>query len=222
MTASLNDAIMAVTETFSKIRADLYVADVHAISASSPVRESSAKTKAWAYVWMAAATEQYVKEVIQAVLAEINAQAVPQANLKKCLFSLVLASDLDSLKTANKAKSWRQRSALFNATGLTRTVAFNLDVRPLDGRTITADHFECIWEVFGFTPPHVPHPKHKLAMKELAENRNKVAHGHVDPITFGRSKTVTDLTRLSDHVEEVLLHLWDRAEDYLTNRLYLA
>lgn len=223
MSALLQNAIDSAFESLDRVRADLRLADVHAVSsARSDLVEKSAIVKAWSYVWMAAVLEQYVKEVLNAVLSEINARGVSQANLRRSLFSLVFYSDFDALKSASKIKAWNKRSTIFRSIDLAQTVEFSLNVHPLDGRTIKADHFECIWNVFGFVPPHLPHPKHGFALNDLADGRNRVAHGEIDPVRFGRSKTCGDVVRILDLTEEAMLHLWETANGYLKNNGYLA
>jgi len=96
-------------------------------------------------------------------------------------------------------------------------VTININESVLDGRTIRSEHFECIWKVFGFPLPHHPSPKHGLALTDLADGRNNVAHGNVDPILFGRSKAAPDLIRIADLLDESLMHLYYAADTYLTN-----
>jgi hypothetical protein len=98
--------------------------------------------------------------------------------------------------------------------------AFNPDTLPLDGRTLRAEHFERIWHVFGIPGPSLPAPKHGMALKDLAEGRNKVAHGTVDPISFGKSKAASDVIQLSYRVDEILVHVLAQLDDYLVQARY--
>lgn len=102
----------------------------------------------------------------------------------------------------------------------TAPCAFAVDSLPLDGRTLRANHFETMWAVFGFPRPVLPHPTHSLALADLAQGRNDVAHGLVDPVTFGRGKATPDVAKLIDRIEDVILHLLVTADAYLTSKLY--
>jgi hypothetical protein len=63
-------------------------------------------------------------------------------------------------------------------------------------------------------------PKHRLALEDLADGRNDLAHGEVDPITFGRRKVYADLIRMMDMIDDILLHLCQTASDYLASNGY--
>jgi hypothetical protein len=68
---------------------------------------------------------------------------------------------------------------------------------------------------------HVPHARHSLALRDLADGRNKLAHGEVDPVVFGRGKNVIDIRRLVEMVEDIILHFGAAALRYLANNEYV-
>jgi hypothetical protein len=96
----------------------------------------------------------------------------------------------------------------------------SIEYIPLDGRTIRLDHLETIWEVFGLPGNSIPSPLHALALRDLADARNKVAHGEERASTVAGGKSVTDTLRLYGKVEEVITHFWDAATDYLSKQGY--
>lgn len=91
---------------------------------------------------------------------------------------------------------------------------------PLDGRTIRGEHFDAIWLVLGLTPPSVPSAFHRIALRDLADGRNEIAHGHKDPVMFGRSKATSDMNRMASRVDEVILHLLVSLDAYIDGRQY--
>lgn len=220
MSIRLDNIINAACAAISQIRGDLAGADVHSLSPSLTVRDQSAKVKAWSYVWLAAVNERCVKDTIQALLTEINDSGVPKNKLLKNLFGVVFASDFQSLKTARHLRSWNHRATIFSTIDDPTAATMNINESVLDGRTIRGEHFECIWNVFGFPMPCLLSPRHKLALVDLAEGRNRVAHGHADPIVFGRGKAAPDLVRIADLLEESLIHLFYTADAYLTNSAF--
>ena len=185
-------------------------------------RESAALVKAQSYVLLSAALESYVTTILDAVIAEIGAAGRPQQDLRATLFSMWCAPTFDSLREVRGRRMWERRTELyppiFSPNGLPAGVPYAL---PLDGRTLTGDHFEVIWKVFGFLPPELPGPIHGLALRDLAGGRNDVAHGNQDPVAFGLAKAVTDVTRLTQRIEDIVEHLALKADEYIRNDLFL-
>jgi hypothetical protein len=55
----------------------------------------------------------------------------------------------------------------------------------------------------------------------MANGRNDVAHGKLDPILFGRSKSVQDIQTMLKRLEEIVEHSALAADDYLSTAMYL-
>lgn len=205
----------------SRIRAEVAHADIGAISPASPMRERAAATRAAAYVWLAATLERVVKNAVQLTIREITVAAPALKDLRLSLFALVCDADFNSVIDLGRSGSWQKKILLLERTVDANPALLSEDVLPLDGRTIRGNHFDTIWIVLGMQGPSVPSPLHRIALKDLADGRNDVAHGHLDPVTFGRNKATKDLQRLIQQVDEVIIHLLTELDAYVDNKLYL-
>lgn len=210
---------LAVRE-LARIRADIAHADTAVISSSLSVRERGAAVRASAYVWLAALLERTVRDVLQATLREISLLAVPLKDLRFSLFSLLCEAEFASIADRSRSSSWEQKIAMFLRTAEENPALLAENILPLDGRTIRGEHFDTIWLVLGLGAPSVPSPLHRIALKDLADGRNEVAHGHIDPVTFGRSKATVDVIRITQRVDEVILHLLASLDAYVDKKQY--
>jgi hypothetical protein len=156
-----------------------------------------------------------------AVLNELNTCGIACNNLRLSLFSLVSAPLFDSLQQLRGHKMWQARAEVFATTAAVIPASFNLDTLPLDGTTIQPRHFELIWTVFGFPGQSFPSPRHRAVLLDISVTRNRVAHGEDEPERVGRQRTMVDVTRAAQVVDEFAEHACLNAETYLQQRLYM-
>lgn len=212
--------LMLATRELARIRADIAHADTAVISPSSPVQERGAAVRASAYVWLAALLERIVRDSLQATLREVTQLAVPVRDLRFSLFSLLCDAEFASIADRSRSSSWEQKIAVFLRTAEVKPALLAENILPLDGRTIRGEHLDTIWLVFGLSAPSVPSPLHRIALKDLADGRNEIAHGHIDPVTFGRSKATNDMLGIAKRVDEVILHLLGSLDAYVDKKQY--
>lgn len=204
-----------------RIRMRVITADVDSFCADVRRRNELGELKAFVYVWLAAALERCVKDLLQLLVAEINLTSTPAVALVPGLLGLAVANDLDALRMLRDyQKTWPRKCGMFNTVLSTNPVPLDTSVLPLDGRTLRPHHFDVIWRVFGFPGSSMPSPLHRIALTDLAEGRNDIAHGDEDPARFGRRKHMPDLKRLVDRIEDSVLHLVEAADNYLINAQY--
>lgn len=215
-----NAELMLAAREIARIKADIAHADAAVISPSSPIQERGAAVRASAYVWLAALLERIVRDALQVTLREISSLAVPFKDLRFSLFSLVCEAEFASIAERNRSGSWQQKIAVFHRTAEADPALLAENILPLDARTIRGEHFDTIWLVLGLGAPSVPSPLHRIALKDLADGRNEVAHGHIDPVKFGRSKATSDVLRIAKRVDEIILHLLGSLDDYVEKKHY--
>jgi hypothetical protein len=214
-----DQAILRFSERVDSMRQDIYYCDVAALSTRAR-KDVIFNVRAAAYVWLAAALESAVKDLLAAVLDHINAANVAVQELRLSLFALVNASELDSLQQVRGLKMWQHRASLFGKTQDVSVCNLRLNALPLDGRTIRIEHLETIWHVFGFEGEPLPTPFHKLALRDLSDTRNELAHGEEDIEPVAGRKSTQDLLQLIERVEEIALHLWGAIYEYLKQDAY--
>lgn len=217
MSVLLDNALVSASTELDRVRNDLEFVRSAVVHRASIDRDRNASIVSGCYVWTAAAIEKFIKSTIEGLLTEINNSGVTYNRLKSCLFSLACAPDFYSLQDIRGLRMWRRRVDIFGKLDLTSNVAFNLAELPLDGATIRPDHLEAIWFVFDIGGSSIPSPRHRFALIDVAEGRNQVAHGEIDPITFGRNKVPTDVLNIVNYIEEIVLHINMATIDYLRN-----
>ena len=116
---------------------------------------------------------------------------------------------------------WLKRVEMLAGLDNKASCAFNPLYLPVDGKTLRPQHLEVIWAVFGFTTPPVPDPISRLALIDLADTRNKVAHGEEDPSVVAGQRSATEMLKLIDRIEDIVIHMWATISDYLTMKEYL-
>lgn len=220
MVLSFNSELAYAGRELTRVRADLVHADATGLSQVAQLRERSATIRAYAYVWLAAVLERVVNDALRSVLTELTSLSLPSHAFRSSLFALLCHAELTSIAARNPNPAWDTRIQLLSRLTSPLPAAFNVDTLPLDGRTLKAEHFDRIWYVFGLSGPSLPAPKHGMALKDLAEGRNKVAHGNVDPISFGKSKTAADVLQLTHRVDEILVHVLTQFDDYVKQAKY--
>jgi hypothetical protein len=204
----------------TRVRQDVAHSDSGVLSALTPVRERAAASRASAYVWLAAMLERVVRDSLVAAFKEISSHAPTYRDYRLSLFALLCESDFESVVAKSRSGAWGKKVAMLERTMDGGTAVLSEHILPLDGRTIRADHFDAIWLVLGIPGSSTPGPLHRIALGELADGRNEVAHGHQDPVGFGRKKATSDLLKLADRVDEVILHFLSGLDEYIVNRRY--
>lgn len=204
----------------ARIRSDIVHADSAAISPFNPMHERAASIRAATYVWLAATLERLVREAIQATLREISALSPSHRDLRISLFSLICDGEFESVSSRSRSKAWDVKVNLLNRVNDVGPAVLSEDILPLDGRTIRASHLDSIWLVLGLPTPSTPTTLHRIALNDLADGRNEVAHGNTDPVTFGRTKATNDLLRLTTRVEDVVTHLLATLDAYVSGKQY--
>ncbi|QKW01026.1 MAE_28990/MAE_18760 family HEPN-like nuclease [Streptomyces sp. NA02536] len=216
--AGVDAAVVAFGDSLNEVRQNLYYCDANFRQAR--LKDVRSNIHAASYVYVAAAVEKCINAALTAVIDEVNAASIPHCDLRVSLFAMIESNRLESLQQVRGLKMWKRRQEVFSNLYDSSPCQMSIEYLPLDGRTIRLDHLETIWEVFGFPGSSIPSPLHALALRDLADARNKVAHGEEKASTVAGNKSVTDTLKLFGRVEEVITHFWDAATDYLANQSY--
>ena len=215
MAARFVAELALTSRELARLRGDVTRADVHTLSQGHAVREGAAAIRATTYVWLASVLERVVRDALRATLREISGKLVPAQNLKASLFALICEREFDSIATASRSRSWLTKISLFARLMETGPALLSEDILPLDGRTIRGEHFDAIWQVLGLAGQSLPTPRHRVGLRDLADGRNEVAHGHTDPVSFGRTKATSDVLRLVSLVDDTIAHMLGELDSYL-------
>lgn len=221
MSPRFGSELSNASRELARIQSDIVHADSAALSSISTTKERAAAHKAAAYVWLAALLEQTVRGVLKAVVREITAASTPLNQVRVSLHTLICDGHFSSIATQKRSAAWAIKAKIFESALATTPTILSEDILPLDGKTLRGEHFDIIWSVFDLQSASLPSPRHRFALKDLADGRNEVAHGNTDPVIFGRSKATADMLRLASHVDEIISHLLIEFDGYLSNRAFM-
>ncbi|MFJ8668190.1 MAE_28990/MAE_18760 family HEPN-like nuclease [Streptomyces sp. NPDC093600] len=216
--AGVDAAIVDFGDCLNEVRQNLYYCDAN--FRQTGLRDVRSTIHAASYVYVAAAVEKCTNSVLTAVVDEINAASINYGDLRISLFAMIEAGRFESLQQVRGLKMWRRRMEVFSFLHESTSCQISIEDLPLDGRTIRQEHFETIWEIFGFSGNAIPSPLHSLALRDLADARNKVAHGEERASVVAGGKSITDTLRLYGKVEDVMTHFWGAATEYLSKQCY--
>lgn len=220
ISARLTTNLNRVGSGLDRVKAELVRADVEAVSGPA-ARERSARIVSSAYVWMAALLENFVNVTLQLAMEELNALFLQAGQCKVPILSVGAHRIFESAKSVTEyEKRWERRLEILELVNSSDILYCDVGAEPLNGKTIRAKHFDIIWKVFALTPPALPELRMRLALENLANGRNEVAHGNELPEVFGRSKTVSDTIRLTETLEEIVLFVDAKFQGYFANAEY--
>lgn len=205
------------------VRRSVAVADVYAMSRATGAREFLYATRAGAYVWIAAALEDFWKLFIGATIDEINGAAEPANKLRPSLLCLANASRFQSLHSRRHPRDlakWSFEIDVLESVVSTDIAFLSTHEKhwPLDGSTLTRQQLEMIWAVFGFRTPVLPSRRTQGFLTDLLENRTRAAHGHEEPSRLGRQKSTHDTFAMIAQAEDLIAHALDTATSYVLGR----
>ncbi|MFE0272002.1 MAE_28990/MAE_18760 family HEPN-like nuclease [Streptomyces sp. NPDC058992] len=216
--AGVDAAVVEFADSLNEVRQNLYYCDANFRQAR--LKDVRSNIHAASYVYVAAAVEKFINSALSAVIDEINSASIHYCDLRISLFAMIESNRLESLQQVRGLKMWKRRREVFSSLHEPSACQMSIEDLPLDGRTIRLDHLETIWEVFGFPGSSIPSPLHALALRDLADARNKIAHGEERASVVAGGKSITDTLRLYGKVEEVITHFWDASTDYLSSQSY--
>jgi hypothetical protein len=162
-----------------------------------------------------------MKVTLGAVITEIDGRAVGRGVLRLGLHAVLQRPGFDRAQQVRGIRMWRARVDVLEDVDSLTPCSFGVTEFALDNRTLRADHFEMIWQLFGFAPPSLPRLVHRLALHDLAETRNDLAHGVAWPSDVARAKPTTEVLRMVGFVEDIVEHVALATDAYLTTSAYL-
>lgn len=132
-----------------------------------------------------AEVERLLRKSLIEISAELNQAGVPNNDLTPGLRALALHSEFQSMSSSPSIgeSHWAKRRAMTRVEDNTQIAKFpgpttSSPQPPLDGKTITANHFRLIWETFDVGGDAVPKAAMEVSLAALVRMRNDVAHAN--------------------------------------------
>lgn len=215
---ALDGALERMAASIDRARQSLYYCDVD--FARKTRRDMHNDVHAGIYVYVAAGLERYVADSLHAVVDEINGEQLKWKQLRYSILAIACGGDFDALQQVRGLKMWDRRAELLTRNQSSDTCTVSAAHLPVDGGTVRPDHLDTFWKVLGLEGDPAPGPIHRLALADLADSRNAVAHGEKTPLEVAGHKSVMDTLRLLERIEEIVLHVHYGLVDYLRKQGY--
>ena len=221
MASAFANELTYFSDEINRIKRELAFVDSISISSDVTLRARAALIKAFVYVWLCDVLERTVRDVLTETLRAISSTSRSYDQIRTSLFALLADGPLESIRSVNKVNAWDTKVGMFGLIASTDTATISSDVIPMGARTLRGEQFDRIWNVYGFAQPSLPSALHRVALKDLADGRNDVAHGHIEPELFGKSKAANDVKNLIGRVEDIGEHVILCGESYIDEEEYL-
>lgn len=188
-------------EELQRIRNSLVHLDVMALDPR--FRDYVKSSKALTMVWMCAAVETFWKAYLGELCARVNAASALKRRKNLPIASIFFFDTLASFGEGKRLRRWERAADFFSNFP---SGGWPPSVIPYDGRTVRPEHVAVVWRIFGLKGPDFPSPIHKQELNTLADQRNDVAHGLIEPGVIGGTVTVDDLSRRVGRLEDFAIH----------------
>ena len=179
----------------------------------------SAMSRALTYVVCGGVLEKMMRDLPDALAADVLAIAPPRRVLPLPLLS-ILEGEIFRRCGDMKVSALNNRVILMG-----RVAAHSADSRVVedfaeslklaDGSTIGTNHFQALWGIMGLPGYWWNHPLDAVLVEEIREKRNDVAHWLADPVDTGRSRSYKDLRAMIERLQHLLDHVYLHLCDWL-------
>lgn len=222
MSLKLNKILQDSVGEIDKIRNNVLRASIGEIHNSLSIREENSRLISFSYVWLSGVLESFFKNTNKEIFNYINSLSLSHESVSENLFIACLGDELNSMQDTRGMKKWISKIVLFSKINSKEiTVFLDESYIPYDKKTIRSEHIKLMWEFYGFSGNSLPNPRYHLVLEDLANGRNDVAHGEIDPLSFGRSKRIGQVLRIINDVEEIILHINIFSEEYLVCKKFI-
>ena len=218
----LSDVRAASDARLREVR--VYVDDLAKQDQGRPVaiRTGFTAAKGLFFVHLYGALEYTVTQAVQRAIQSINQSSPSFRDLKAAFFSIALDSECKAVAAVGPTKVWPKRWELFERTVSGDAVHISDAVFPADGFNLKIVQMESVWRSFCLPGSVVPKPELRGRLDELAENRNRIAHGRESATSVGSRYSTDDLRiRLTD-IDGYCSYVIQTFDAYLTGRDYIA
>jgi hypothetical protein len=178
----------------------------------------AADFKASAYVSLAAILEFAIREIGPEVRAEVL-RACPHPELLRAELAAIAAHRSFASASNSNRTGLIERVRLSKGPTLS-TDDWTDDILFADGRTVDGTSFDALWGVLGLPGDSLPSTGHRLALGEIKDLRNRIAHGEDEAARVGASKTFHELFLRISQVEDVLERLDASLDTWIADRAW--
>jgi len=187
-----------------------------------------AVNRALSYVVMGGVLEEMMRELPDALAADVISLGVQHRHLPPSILAVVDAAmfrqcGLDNV-SALLARTAVVQAIATHHNNASPVVDFSKLLKLADGKTVGEKNFQAIWAILDLPGDWKNSPNDSLLLREIHDKRNSVAHWNEDLVALGRTKRASDLramvNRLKELVEHFYLSMWVWLESRAEMRFY--
>ena len=168
------------------------------------------------FVLLYGALEYTLTASVQRCIVEINNRNYKIQLIKPALYSLIFNKECDAIMDA-RDKKWTKRHDLFSQVKSDKICCIEDNLFPTGTGNIKYKQIDSIWKTFGISSLPIPRLDLKSRLSDLADNRNKIAHGRELSAMVGGNYTVSEIEIIYNCISEYCSYITISFEDYINN-----
>ncbi|HIF9128552.1 TPA: HEPN domain-containing protein [Photobacterium damselae] len=179
--------------------------------------------KGMIFVTMYACIEYSLTQSLTRALEIIGQSPEPASAYKSIILCTLLDRYFKGIRDCGKKQIWTKREELLDII-INDDVINDIDssVFPSEGSmNISATQIENVWKYLNVEMEYLPEGVNRLAINDIKEQRNAIAHGRTSAADVGRRYTMSTLEQRVQDVRNVSLYFTMVLNDYCANRKYL-
>ncbi|KAF0568714.1 hypothetical protein FQV37_772 [Psychrobacter nivimaris] len=172
------------------------------------------------YVHLYAVIEKSVNEMVETTISIINSSRVQSNHFTLEFNTIAKINKIQAIKDCSNKKMLIKSADLFEEINSTRVVEINETSFSMKLQNIWADTIEEILTSFGIKNFRLE-TEEKVAVNEIVDNRNKVAHGRETAVKIGERHRADALRRRLNTAQLLISKVLDSLEDFYTRKAYI-
>lgn len=172
------------------------------------------------YVHLYAVIERSINEIVETTISIINSNRV-QSNHFTLMFNTIAKMDrIQAIRDCGNGKTLGKSTELFEEINSKRIIEINETAFSMKLQNIWAKTIEEVLMSFGIKTLQLMLSE-RLAINEIVDNRNKVAHGRETAVTIGERHRADVLRKRLDTSQLLVSKIVDVFEEFYTKKAYL-
>lgn len=174
------------------------------------------------FVHLYSAFEKSVNDLVVRTLAVIESKEVKHKHYSLTFNTVAMDAKLMSYKSAGKDRVLGCAVSIFETMGLDEHTRLNESMFAAKLQNVWFDTAQLTLMSFGITPLQDPNGSLKVAIDEVVDKRNAVAHGRMTADVVGSFQRCNVLQERTVAIQTVLASITDKLEDFLNDKKYIA
>lgn len=216
------DSVRSISQLhLTETRACLaHVVSLEPIDIQAPVPLEGKILNGLYYVQLYSAIERTVNEVVQRTLSHINAVGIQNDHAQTSFCTVTLFAEMMSIRDSASRSFLEKASNVFARQADQSRARINETCLSLFLQNIRMKTLDELSDAFGIQRLNID-PRIRTTLNEIADNRNKVAHGRESASIVGERHRSAVLREKTDQIETLLYTLIDAFEAFYIQKSFI-